>query len=244
MKGRVKGMSEHLDKIKKLLRLSKSSNSHEAELALARAMELALKHGVDLADLANDAEVGGVVHRWFPMKARLAREWKLALGIAANHFEVDPCIDRRRRQVVFVGREDAVTVADYIVTFLVRESRRLCASYAIGEKVARRKITTGKRAAFITGFFVAVGSRLRDGRFDLMREDERYAIVLKSEADKRAAEMARVMGKTKNVEIKAPKRSAATLAGWSAGQTTNLNRPLNGDARPGKSLGQGALALT
>ena len=235
-------MSDHLDKIKKLLRLSQSANAHEAELAMQRAMELALKHGVDLASLADDAEVGGIVHRFFPLKARLAREWKMALNIAAAHFEVSPCIDTRRRRVLFVGREDAITVADYIVTFLVRESRRLCAVFADEQRAMRRKMTGGKRAAFMTGFFLAVGQRLRERRFDLMREDERYAIVLKSEADKREEEMGRVFGKTKSIQLKAPPRSKATMAGWHAGQETNLNRPLSG-AAPGAAISQGMLAL-
>jgi len=44
------------DKIKKLLRLAKSDNEHEAMLALANAAKLAAKHGVDLADLAEGEE--------------------------------------------------------------------------------------------------------------------------------------------------------------------------------------------
>ncbi|MBE7497090.1 MAG: DUF2786 domain-containing protein [Verrucomicrobiaceae bacterium] len=237
-------MSDHLDKIKKLLRLSKSSNAHEAELALARAMELAMKHGIDLAELADDAEAGGIVHRWFPLKARLAREWKLALNIAANFFEVSPCVCRNRRQVLFVGREDAITVADYIVTFLVRESRRLCAAYAEEVKAARRKMTSGKRAAFISGFFTAIGAKLTEGRFDMMRENDRFAIVLRTEKEKRDGEMGRVIGKTKTLPIKKVKRSAATLAGWMAGETTNLQRPLDGAANADGALSQGTLTLT
>ena len=168
----------------------------------------------------------------------------MALNIAARFFEVSPCVCRHRRQVLFVGREDAITVADYIVTFLVRECRRLCASYAIHQKAIRRKMTSGKRAAFISGFFAAVTQRLNAGRFDMMRENERYAIVLKSEAEKRDAELGRVMGKTKTMPIKKAKFSATTVAGWSAGQQTNLNRPLDGAARAGGSLSQGTLALT
>lgn len=52
-------MSDHLDKIKKLLRLSQSANAHEAELAMQRAMELALKHGVDLAPPRSKATMAG-----------------------------------------------------------------------------------------------------------------------------------------------------------------------------------------
>lgn len=228
----------HLEKIRKLLRLSKSANVHEAELALKRAMELAARHAVDLSDLAADAEVGGIVHRWFPIKSRLAREWKMSFNIAAAHFQVHPCISYARRSVVFVGRADAIEVADFIVSFLVREVRRQVAAFSRTEK----RMTKGKRAGFITGFFHGIHSRLAEGSFDLMREDARYAIVLKSEADKRAAELSKVIGKTTSVALKSPRRSAATLAGFISGQETQINRPLAG--RPGReSLNQGALLL-
>lgn len=43
-----------IDKIKKLLALSSSSNQHEAELALSHAKRLALLHEIDLIKLRNE----------------------------------------------------------------------------------------------------------------------------------------------------------------------------------------------
>lgn len=231
-------MENHLDKIKKLLKLSKSSNAHEAELAMAKAMEMAARHEIDLSALGDDAEVSDIIHRWFPMKARLAREWKLALNIAAAHFHVSPCICRQRKQVVLIGRSDAIEVADYIITFLVRESRRQVASFGKEQTAMRRKMTSGKRAAFIAGFFTGISQRLLEGRFDLMREDSRYALVIRTEEAKRDAEMDKVIGKTKTITTKKPRRSAATLAGYLSGRQTSLARPL-----PGAAPQQGVLAL-
>src|SRR5690349_5362669 len=101
----------HLDKIKKLLRLSQSPNPHEAEAALKKAMEMATRHAVDLEGLRNDPDFADIIHKWFPMKARISREWQSALVIAERYFHVKPCISRARRQVVLVGRPDAIEVA-------------------------------------------------------------------------------------------------------------------------------------
>lgn len=49
-----------LDRIKKLLRLSRSSNPHEAALALQRAMDLAQINGLRLASIDPDNEVAGI----------------------------------------------------------------------------------------------------------------------------------------------------------------------------------------
>ncbi len=231
-------MNSPLDKIKKLLRLSKSANPHEAELAMQRAMNLAARHEIDLSTLADDSEVSEIIHRWFPMKARLSREWQLALNVAAAHFHVKPCISRPRKMVAFIGRADAIEIADYIVTFLVREVRRQVKDFALSVRMSRKKMTSGKRAGFITGFFTGIHSRLEQGTFDLMREDSRYALVLVNEKKKREEVLNRLFGETKTINLKRPRMTMATLAGFKAGRETSLARPLAG-ATPQ----QGTLAL-
>lgn len=228
----------HLDKIKKLLRLSKSPNPNEAEAALAKAMELAMRHAVDIESLRDDSEFAEIMHRWFPMKARMSREWQKALNIAEEYFHVKPCISRSRRQVVLVGRADAIEVADYIISFLVRTCRACLKTFAAGELKARRRMTSGKRAGFITGFFWGVRDRLEKGVFDLMRENSELALVLKSEETKREAVLHALVGKTVTVQHKRVRRSAATFAGFVTGREVQINRPL-----AGPEASQGMLAL-
>lgn len=227
-------MSEsHLERIRKLLRLSKSANSHEAALAMQRAMELAAKHAIDLSTLETDPEVSDIIHKWFKAPTRLSREWKAALSLAQAYFHVTVCVSRHKAQVVFVGRTDAVDVADYIVTFLVKESRRQCAVYAVAEKQARRRMTSGKRAAYIHGFFLGVGVQLKSGLMDLMRENSELAIVIASEESKRAAKMDDLVGERSSVAAaKRPKMSAAVVSGFTAGNKTHLNRGLTGPQAP------------
>lgn len=228
----------HLDKIKKLLRLSKSPNPNEAEAALAKAMELAMRHAVDIECLRDDPDYTEIMHKWFPMKARLSREWQKALAIAEGYFHVKPCICRRSRMVVLVGRADAIEVADYVISFLVRTCRACLKTFTAGELKQRRRMTSGKRAGFITGFFWGVIDRLEKGVFDLMREDSELALVLKNEETRREAVLRGLVGETVKVQHKPVRRSAATFAGFVHGSKVEINRPL-----AGPETSQGMLAL-
>lgn len=64
------------NKIKKLLRLAKSDNEHEAMQAMANAAKLAARHSIDLADLADGEErpPDHIIHQWFPCGLRHSRE--------------------------------------------------------------------------------------------------------------------------------------------------------------------------
>lgn len=235
----------HLEKIKKLLRLSKSSNRHEAELAMQRAMELGLKHQVDVAALAhNDPELAHLESRFVKAPARLSREWRFALWIAGLHFQVSVCVYAHRKSVLVVGAPDAVDVAEYIMHFLVRECRRQCGIYLANEKAAKRRASSGKRAAYITGFFAGINSRLQEGAFDLMRQNPTWALVLSSDKARRDAELERLTGAMKTMrKLKPARRSGATVAGYISGRNTQAQRPLNGPANS-RALEQGQLLLS
>lgn len=217
----------HLDKIKKLLRLSKSSNPHEAELALQRAMELATRHAVDLEQLANDPEFSDIAHRWFKAPARLPREWKSALGIVREYFHVTPCIDRSRRQVVLIGRGGAIEVADYVLHFLVRECRRQLVLFNDSERSRSRRMTSGKRAGFKAGFFIGIHRELGSTLANMIAATESLALALVSQADKRKEYMAGLMGKTVTTKLRKERvNSNAVNAGYAAGRATRINKPI------------------
>ena len=75
-----------LSKIEKLLRLSKSDNQHEAELALARANELMTKHGIAQTELSVEDVIGdGIQEEEYVVEGqRMKLHWitQLAFGCA------------------------------------------------------------------------------------------------------------------------------------------------------------------
>jgi hypothetical protein len=223
-------MNEHTEKIRKLLRLSKSANEHEARLALQRAMELATAHGVDIEALRDDPEVGGIVHEWFPMKSRLSREWKQTIYLVQQFFNVRVCIAPHERRMVFIGRRDAIEVADYVAQFLVRRCRSEAAAYKAAEIKARRRMTGGKRAAFIVGFFSALYVHLDVSLRAMMAQEESWAIVL---ADEKAARNAYLDGLLNHSTVqgreKKVRSGGALIAGYRAGKNTQIHKPLTGD---------------
>lgn len=234
-------MNEHTEKIRKLLRLSKSANHHEARLALQRAMEMATRHGVDIEALRSDPEVGGIVHEWFPMKSRLSREWKQTLRLVQDFFNVRVCICPNERRMVFIGRRDAIEVADYAAQFLIRRCRSEAAAYKTAEIKARRRMTSGKRAAFIVGFFAAIHVHLAASLRALVASEESWAIVL---ADEKAARDDYLDGLLNHHPVKTREKKVrsggALVAGYRAGRDTQIHKPLTGEevkpAMPGVRL--------
>jgi Protein of unknown function (DUF2786) len=225
-------MSEesHIEKIRKLLRLSKSSNQHEAELALQRAMELAAKHAVDLNALRMDGD-DDIHHRWIPCGLRVSYEEKKAKSVARGFFQVTTCMSRGR--YLMIGEEAAMDVAEYVIGFLVKTCRRFLSAFAKLEKGRKRRMTTTKRASFIDGFFMGVISELHDHETKLLKEYANLAIVLADGQAKRNAKLNVVVGETITTTLAKKRQNlSAATSGWLAGKKTQINPALKASDAP------------
>ena len=120
-----------IERIKKLLRLGRSPNQHEAELAMQRAFELAEKYRIEVESLDPDDREAAVVHEWFLAGARMSFLKKRALSIVQSFFHVDVCTSLPR--VVFVGRSTDITIAHYVWEFLVTAGTRCLRAYEAEE---------------------------------------------------------------------------------------------------------------
>ena len=220
---------EYVDKIRKLLRLAKSPNQHEAEVALQKALELAAKHAVDLNGLE---ESDGLHHRWIPCGLRVSLEEKKAKGIARTFFQVSTCMDRGR--YLLVGEEAAMEVALYVISFLVTTSRSLLAAYKRSEHAQRRKLTTSKRASFINGFFYGVSYQLDSHQQKLLTEYASLALVLTDGAAERTKRVKNVVGETRDAPAlpEGRRHRSALDAGWNAGIKTKVRPALNASDAP------------
>lgn len=74
-------MEKILDKIRKLLNLSESSNQNEAELALKMANDLMRKHSVSNQDVKDNPEAGKVTHEVVSLNSSSAWVLTLAWGL-------------------------------------------------------------------------------------------------------------------------------------------------------------------
>jgi hypothetical protein len=221
------------EKVRKLLRLAKSTNAAEAESALAKAMEMAARHQIDVHALAEDAEVAKLVTRHFRCGGhRIAREWREAMSVARQFFNITTCILRGQGKVAFIGTETDVQIADYVTGFLVRACRMELDKFAAAEKKRSRRMTTNKRASFIHAFFGGIWLQLKQQRETQIQTLTGLELALKDAAQARDAHMAADIGPTKTVTaLDIPRSTKAVLyAGYDAGLGTRINPALGTDA--------------
>ncbi|MBC8009968.1 MAG: DUF2786 domain-containing protein [Burkholderiales bacterium] len=204
---------EVLEKIKKLLRLARSSNPHEAALAMAKAMALAAEHRVCLSQVDPDQEATHVTHRDHEDRlARLSAEHHFAALICQRFFRVR-CIVRNshaRQFIAIVGATTDAEIALYVLGFLVHHFR-FCWRHHRG-RVRNRK-------AFMSGMFNGLYAKLREDELPAEKSEASNALVVSLDAY-----IATHIGETK--KKKAPEcsadASAARRAGFNQGQKTNI----------------------
>lgn len=129
-----------LDRIKKLLALSHSSNPSEASIALSRAQKLMQEHSISMNDVSlseiNEVEVNA------PPALR-ARNLMFFLGnIISRSFGTDHFFNTENGKIttiVFLGPKDRVDVAVYTFTLLSRQIAVIKKEFAAKEraKIAR-----------------------------------------------------------------------------------------------------------
>ena len=115
-----------LDRVKKLLALSTSSNVHEAATAAAAAQKLMLEHKLTEADVSDTQE--GQMFELSMGAAGFASRWKFVLvTVVARAFFCEAVGLRvgQRRKVRIVGRKEDVGIAAQVFRYLHSEIDRL-----------------------------------------------------------------------------------------------------------------------
>jgi hypothetical protein len=216
-----------VEKIKKLLRLAQSSNMHEAELALARAFDLAARHHIDVSTLDMDDESERIMHEWFHVGARVSYLRERAIGIVMTFFHVDACISRPR--VVFVGTDTDITIANYVYAFIVQRGQDGLRHFERAQKRFGRRMTPNKRRGFIQGFIYGISLQLGERQKANAIEDSRTAIVLAEKQKQRAEYLSDLVPSAKAIAHRKTKGNTSALwDGFQVGKRTTINKPLTG----------------
>ena len=108
-----------VDKIRKLLALSESSNEHEAKLAMLKAQELLAKHKMTLKDVEDADKVE--VKRHYTDVTFTKAKWKgrLASIIADNFGCYVFYSTRNTHRIVFLGKEEDVLVCEIVLSYAI-----------------------------------------------------------------------------------------------------------------------------
>lgn len=211
-------MNPVIDKIRKLLRLSKCSKAspNEAAVALAKAMQLAAEHGIDLAKVSTDDTDAQVTHRTTTAVFGVAE--RNASNLVKKHFNVDALFSKRSGKSVihFIGYPEACDLAIYCFVYLVR-----CARAAWKNRSNKR---LRNRESFIFGFFLAIE--------DLMpTKFHQPGLVpsFKAYTEEVLLQGAKLI--TRGIAPKSVPLRALT-AGWIAGKSNGINQPIRGTDKP------------
>lgn len=164
-----------IEKIKKLLSLSESSNSNEAEVAMLKAQELLAKHKLSLKEVQEYKVVNSKIETKRTNITFTTAKWKGELaGLIADNFGCY-CYFKTRgtNSVVFLGREEDVTVSniviDYALDFIESVTNRIKYSYK-RDGLSTRGVVNDYAMGFIEG--------LRD-KFDQQKsKNQEWGLVL------------------------------------------------------------------
>ena len=224
-------------RIRKLLRLSRSPNPHEAALALERALSLAQANSIRLAAVDPDAESGGITHKAV-REARLHFEKERALILLQAHFNVN--ILRGQDYVRIIGREVDISIAEYAYTYIVRACRSCFKSFAAEEARSRRCMNTAKRQNFMYGFMKGVDQHLEKLRVRPDVDPDTSALIHDTQAmeARRRQEYLEANWKSKSIKLRIPesRHSIAATMGFLDGCNTTIHRPVTAPTQTTLSL--------
>ncbi|MEO5914821.1 MAG: DUF2786 domain-containing protein [Luteolibacter sp.] len=212
-------MNPIIDKIKKLLRLSKDGGATPAEAAtaMAKALQLAADNGLRLEDIPPDSDIGVLTHE--TVKSTAGPAQVLAAGIVKEHFGVDTLfITGCRKEIHFIGLPEQVALAAYVYTYLVRT---MCRAWR-----TRTNKRLRDRNAFLRGFSASI-NRLMPAVFHVP------GIILC--AKKYVDEVICVgSGYSKTTTIQAPKAKSdrAFSDGYDAGKKAGIRNAIRGTTQP------------
>jgi hypothetical protein len=235
-----------LNKLKKLLNLSKSGNQFEAELALQKATAMAVENGIDLAMISmredkQEEKLEMVKEELNSDNKRIATTQKYASWILGAHFNVKVFYNGSRytgRNVIFLGDRKDVEFAKFVNEFLQDDMQRRWEYYKKTNNVDLRYKQT-----FMYNCWRGLDSKLtqakndaKQQRFSQMAEGERnniqarYSLVVASKAQAVEAFAKKIFPECRTVRSSISNYSNSSVANdaFSIGRSMNINRPISG----------------
>ena len=240
-----------VEKIKKLLRLSESSNQHEAESALSFAKELATRHEIDLysIDAWKDQQETETFERVdIDAGQRLCVASDYVGSIIIQHFGTRVIYFGNRvsgRKIAFIGKKNEVEIAQFVYSFLSETMMRLWRQYQI-----RNQIDTSHRTSWFMGFYNGLSAKLTAAKekaesesFASLDQDKvaevknKYALVRVSNEEKLATVVKTHFNNLKNINKQRSVTDYKTyIHGQETGKTVNINRAI------GQTQNQGVIS--
>ncbi len=213
------------EKIRRLLRLGKSSNRHEAESALAFAAKLARKYSIDIGSVKQEEERARIIEEKFESRIAFDQVHGCAARVCISLFSIE--VIQNYTHATFIGLEHNVAAARFAYDFIIEQCARDLGAYRQAVQKSRRKrMTEVARRDFCSYWALAVIAK--HAREDAAAESGSNAIVLSGQK----IELQKYMGEKHGdiPEAKPPKMRKrdldAATEGMKAGQKVSVRRPV------------------
>jgi hypothetical protein len=143
--------------IAKLLSRGKSDNQHEAELAIAKAQQMAITYQIELSECVGTTEKEPFdceeVFTW----NRKPVVWKYIVHILQNHFNVTVIYGGMR--VEFIGRRDEIEFAKGIAQYLMVTFDRFWKEYK-----EKHGLSNSHKHSFMQGMYQGLNDKLKENK--------------------------------------------------------------------------------
>jgi len=227
-------LEQVIDKVRKLLALSESSNEHEAQLAADMAAQLMYKYKIEQASLLDGSDPDirvDTVELW----DKRSVDWHsyLASGVC----EVNNCGVwlKGNKRIMICGDSSSIQVANYMFHFLLGTVRRLSRAYC-QDVYGTTRGTYKARMSFATGMVLRLVERLKEDkkiREDTTREECCTSLVVIDKERKAVEEWMDA-----NLDLGKAKRSRSRRGGRAyydgreAANRVHIRDGLNGGSGP------------
>jgi len=208
-----------IDKVKKLLALSKSSNEHEASLALENANKLLMKHNLEMSDIS-DVEKSAIIEEAVMSAGRIMK-WKtvlLASVMRLNNCEIiTHSIRGGEKKVISIGKKQNIEVSLSMYDYLCRTMER---------KLNREN--PYNKQSFRIGFAITINKKIQEIIAERNRKKDDFATACTALVVQEKAEVKKfMMDKYRNLRTERSNISCSDASSYSAGvragQATSLN---------------------
>ncbi len=143
-----------IERVRKLLALSNSSNEHEAALAAAHAQRLLAEHNLAMSELDLQEEGAGESEL---KVAKTVAKWLSALfATVADAFDCFPVVTTTSSEsrLRFIGVGDDPSVASCTLEYLIKELRRLASLYLRNTESGKGRFSETDRQRIRTSYLL------------------------------------------------------------------------------------------
>lgn len=228
--------SNTLEKIKKLLNLAtKNTNAAEMEAAMAKAIEIATLHGIDLAKI----QIGSAEKKkkeysndtmYFGSRMPIVHDYVSSIVREFFNTKIVSCGNRKLgRFLYFVGTKEDIEMSKFVYSFLSNKMMDLWHGYHAQTSCAVRA-----REPYFMGVYGGLHNKLENQRKQTESESNmdsgtanQYAIMIRN--NKQDLELAVQNMFSDLRQIKPKERNtndSSYYSGYQAGQNVNIARPI------------------